>query len=108
MTKLAIIGGGSWGTALAIVLAPRFESVTLWVHEVDLAARMTRTRVNDIFLPGFSLPENIQVVTDLTTALGGVEIVLGVMPSHHARGLYSAMLPHLAASMIIVSATKGL
>jgi glycerol-3-phosphate dehydrogenase (NAD(P)+) len=107
--RLAIIGGGSWGTALAIVLAPRFESVALWVYEADLAARMTHTRVNDIFLPGFKLPENVQVVTgNFENALAGAGIVLGVMPSHHARGIYTAMLPHLTSSMILVSATKGL
>ena len=106
--KLAIIGGGSWGTALAIVLAPRFESVTLWVHESDLAARMSHSRVNDIFLPGCHLPDSVQITTELVTALAGVDIVLGVMPSHHARGLYTAMLPHLTPSMILVSATKGL
>ena len=106
--KLAIIGGGSWGTALAIVLAPRFESVSLWVHEADLAARMTHTRANDIFLPGFKLPESGQVVTDLATALEGAGIVLGVMPSHYARSIYTAMLPQLSPSVILVSATKGL
>jgi glycerol-3-phosphate dehydrogenase (NAD(P)+) len=108
MTKLAIIGGGSWGTALAIVLAPRFESLTLWVHEADLATRLASSRVNDIFLPGFALPANIQVVTDLSASLPGADIVLGVMPSHHARSIYMAMLAHLTPSMILVSATKGL
>ena len=57
--KLAIIGGGSWGTALAIVLAPRFEAVRLWVYEAELAARMESTRENFGFLPGFRLPENV-------------------------------------------------
>ena len=108
MPKLAIIGGGSWGTALAIVLAPRSESVTLWVHEAELAERISHSRVNDIFLPGFKLPENVRAVTDLAGALAGAGIVLGVMPSNHARGIYTAMLPHLAPSMILVSATKGL
>lgn len=106
--KLAIIGGGSWGTALAIVLAPRSKSVTLWVYEADLAARMAGSRENDIFLPGFRLPGNVQVITDLATTLAGADIVLGVMPSHHARVIYTAMLPHLTPSMILVSATKGL
>ena len=109
MTKLAIIGGGSWGTALAIVLAPRFESVTLWVHEADLAARMMGSRENDVFLPGFRLSDNVRVVTgNFENAFAGADIVLGVMPSHHARGIYTAMLPHLTPSMILVSATKGL
>lgn len=106
--KLAIIGGGSWGTALAIVLAPRSESLRLWVYEADLAARMGSSRENDIFLPGLRLPENVQVVNHVSAALAGAGIVLGVMPSHHARGLYTAMLPHLSPSMILVSATKGL
>ena len=106
--KLAIIGGGSWGTALAIVLAPRCESVTLWVYEADLAARMSHSRENDIFLPGFQLPDRVQITTELPAALEGADIVLGVMPSHHARGIYTAMLPHLTPSMILVSATKGL
>lgn len=107
--KLAIIGGGSWGTALAIVLGPRFESVRLWVYEAELAARMASSRENDIFLPGFRLPENIEVLTgDFGAALTGADIVLGVMPSHHARRIYSGLLPHLTPSMILVSATKGL
>ncbi|HYV62258.1 MAG TPA: NAD(P)H-dependent glycerol-3-phosphate dehydrogenase [Bryobacteraceae bacterium] len=106
--KLAIIGGGSWGTALAMVLAPRSESLRLWVYETDLAERMAHFRVNDIFLPGSHLPERVQITTQLATALEGADIVLGVMPSHHARGLYTAMLPHLTSSMILVSATKGL
>ena len=106
--KLAIIGGGSWGTALSIVLAPRAESLRLWVYEADLAARISHSRVNDVFLPGLRIPDTVQTTTELATALEGADIVLGVMPSHHARGLYTAMLPHLTASMIVVSATKGL
>ena len=106
--KLAIIGGGSWGTALAIVLAPRSEWLRLWVYEADLAERISHSRVNDVFLPGFRLADSVQIVRELPAALEGADIVLGVMPSHHARGLYSAMLPHLKPSVILVSATKGL
>jgi glycerol-3-phosphate dehydrogenase (NAD(P)+) len=107
--KLAIIGGGSWGTALAMVLAPRAESVALWMYEADLAARMASSRENDVFLPGFRLADNVQVVSaNPGGAIEGADIVLGVMPSHHARGIYAAILPHLTPSMILVSATKGL
>jgi len=106
--KLAIIGGGSWVTALAIVLAPRSGFLRLWVYEPDLAERMARSRQNDAFLPGFTLPDSVEIVHELAAALEGADIVLGVMPSHHARTIYSAMLPHLAPSMILVSATKGL
>jgi glycerol-3-phosphate dehydrogenase (NAD(P)+) len=108
LKNLAIIGGGSWGTALSIVLAPRFSRVTLWVYEGDLAARMDTARVNDIYLPDCPLPANVSVTSDLVSALDGAAIVLGVMPSHLARGLYQRMLPGLNESMLFVSATKGL
>lgn len=107
-SSIAIIGAGSWGTALAIVLAPRFERIRLWAHEEDLVGRMAAARVNDIFLPGFSLPDNVQPVSDWKSALEEAGIVVGVMPSRFARTLYSAMLPHLNPEMRFVSATKGL
>ncbi|MEP6961348.1 MAG: NAD(P)H-dependent glycerol-3-phosphate dehydrogenase [Acidobacteriota bacterium] len=106
--KLAVIGGGSWGTALAIVLAPRSESVGLWVYEADLARAMQSTRENSTFLPGFQLPPQIQPTSDLAHALTDADIVLGVMPSRHASGLYRRMLPNLKSHMIFVSATKGI
>ena len=108
MTNLAIIGGGSWGTALAIVLAPRFERVRLWVYEPDLAQRMCTSRENDVYLPGFKVPPNVGVLNDLASALDGAEIVLSVVPSHLVRPLYKQMAPHLTPAMHLVSATKGL
>ncbi len=106
--RIAIIGAGSWGTALAIVLAPRFESIRLWAHEADLVERMFSTRENDVFLPGFSLPINVEPTADLGYALADAGIVVGVMPSRFARPLYREMLPHLEPQMQFVSATKGL
>jgi glycerol-3-phosphate dehydrogenase (NAD(P)+) len=108
LKNLAIIGGGSWGTALAIVLAPRFSRVTLWVYEGDLAARMGATRVNDVYLPDFSIPTNVDITSDLSLALDSTEIVLSVMPSHLARAVYERMLPWVNERMVFVSATKGL
>lgn len=105
---LAIIGAGSWGTALAIVLAPRFPSIRLWVYEKELAARMRSSRVNDLYLPGFSLPPNIGVETEFAPALADADTVLSVMPSHLVRVIYGQMLPYLNPSMAFVSATKGL
>lgn len=105
---IAIIGAGSWGTALSIVLAPRFERIRLWAYETDLVERMAATRVNDVFLSGFRLPPNVQPTPDLAFALEDAEIVLSVMPSRFARRLYIEMLPHLSSGMRFVSATKGL
>jgi len=104
---LSIIGAGSWGTTLAIVLAPKFERVHLWTYEPDLARRMIETRQNDIFLPGFVLPANVEITTRLAD-LAGAAIVLGVVPSRHARRVYSEASAHVHPSMIFVSATKGL
>jgi glycerol-3-phosphate dehydrogenase (NAD(P)+) len=108
MKRLAIIGAGSWGTALSVILAPRFPEVRLWVFEPDLAARMRETRENDVYLPGFAIPANVAVMTDFAEALDGAGIVLGVTPSHVTRAIYQRMLPHLKPSMLFVSATKGL
>lgn len=108
LKNLAIIGGGSWGTALAIVLAPRFERVRLWVYESDLAERMCASRINDVYLPGFPLPENVEPHNELPFTVARAEIVLGVIPSHLARSMYQQLAPHLTREMHLVSATKGL
>lgn len=107
-TNLAIIGAGGWGTALACVLAPRFARIRLWVYEPDLAERIRSTRENDVYLPGTRLPDCVEATTHLGEAVGEAGIVLGVMPSHHARRLYGELLPYLDPSMLFVSATKGL
>ncbi len=108
MKRLAIIGGGSWGTALAIVLAHRFEEIRLWVYEPDLALRMEQTRHNDIYLPGYQVPYSVHVTNELPVALEDAEMVLSVVPSHLVRSLYQQMLPFLRDGTIFVSATKGL
>lgn len=90
------------------MLSPRFECIRLWVYEPDLAGRMRATRENDLYLAGQSIPAQVEVVTELGAALEGAEVVLGVMPSHVARGIYSRMLGRLEPSMLFVSATKGL
>jgi glycerol-3-phosphate dehydrogenase (NAD(P)+) len=108
MQTLAIVGGGSWGTALACVLAPRFPSVRLWMFEPDLAARTEQNRVNDVFLPGIVLPDNVQAGHSLKAALADADMVVSAVPSHVVRDVYTAMRPWLRPGMRLVSATKGL
>jgi glycerol-3-phosphate dehydrogenase (NAD(P)+) len=108
VNTLAVIGAGSWGTALAIVLAPRFPQVRLWVYEPDLAERMRETRDNDVYLPGCSIPTNVDITNDLRVALQSPDVVLSVVPSHLVRQIYQEMLPYLEEQTIFVSATKGL
>ncbi len=106
--NLAIIGGGSWGTALAVVLAPKFKEVRLWMHEQDLAERITASRQNHVFLPGVRIPDSVRITTVLNDSVEGAGIVLGVMPSHFAREIYQTLKPSLNKDMIFVSATKGI
>ncbi len=90
------------------MLASRFERIRLWAHETELVDRMASTRINDVFLPDFRLPDNVDPVSDLKLALENAEIVVGVMPSRFARGVYSSMRPYVDAAMRFVTATKGL
>lgn len=69
---------------------------------------MRSSRENEVYLPGLRIPERVEIVCELGAALEGAEVVLGVMPSHVARGLYGQMLPFLEPAMVFVSATKGL
>jgi glycerol-3-phosphate dehydrogenase (NAD(P)+) len=110
MTKIAILGGGSWGTALAIVLSRshRPQDVSLWMRDANLANRVAATRENASYLPGCRLPEQVVVTHDLATALKKSDIVIGAMPSAHARSIYSQALPLFNANTVLVSATKGL
>src|SRR5262249_49527248 len=102
-------GAGAWGTALAIVLGRggRHE-VHLWAFEKEVLDAISAKRSNEVFLPGFKLPEAITATNDLAEALDSAEIVLSVMPSHHCRRVFTTMVPHLSDNMTFVSATKGI
>jgi glycerol-3-phosphate dehydrogenase (NAD(P)+) len=110
VTRIAILGGGSWGTALAVILSqsPRQHDISVWVHDAALAEAMHRERENRTYLPGVVLPQRIRIDRELDEALAGAEIVLGVMPSAYARAVYRQAAGHVAKSCIFVSATKGL
>lgn len=110
MKRIAIIGAGSWGTALAIALtrSSREHRLSLWAHSADVVEILSAHRVNPIYLSGFDLPPDVEVTGNLERALAGADIVLGVMPSAHARTLYRSMRPFVAPDAIFVSATKGL
>jgi len=115
MKKIAIIGAGSCGTALAIALAlsRKPHRLSLWVHGADILESLRARRENSVYLPGIPIPDQIEVTGEISEALAGADIVLGAMPSAHARSIYSAMRPHLPSAQgkpgpIFVSATKGL
>jgi glycerol-3-phosphate dehydrogenase (NAD(P)+) len=108
--RIAILGGGSWGTALSIVLFRTHDphEISLWVRDATLAESIRRSRENKTYLPGHKLPEAIQISDDPATSLANVEMVIGAVPAAHARCVYRQILPHLAHDTPVVSATKGL
>jgi glycerol-3-phosphate dehydrogenase (NAD(P)+) len=112
MKNLAIIGAGNWGTALAIRLAPSADRIGLWVYEPELVESLSKTRSNDLYLPGAFIPENVQPTGDMGAAVAGADIVLSVIPSQHVRSVYRKLACVLDApsdaGRIFVSATKGL
>ena len=110
MTKIAILGGGGWGTALAIVLSRsrKTHEISLWVRDAGLAKLIRGERENKAYLPGSKLPESVRVHSELETAVPGAQIIVGAMPSAHAREVYSAALAFADAGASFVSASKGL
>jgi glycerol-3-phosphate dehydrogenase (NAD(P)+) len=109
MSRIAVLGAGAWGTALAISLARRGgHTVALWSYLPELAVEMRETGVNSLFLPGYTVPAGVLVTADLAAAVKETEIVLCVTPSEHLRGVMKQIAPLLSRDQIVVSATKGL
>jgi glycerol-3-phosphate dehydrogenase (NAD(P)+) len=109
MSNIAVIGGGAWGTGIAIVLGRKgTHNVRLWAHESDVCESIAQKRVNERFLPGRHIPDSVTATNDLAAALRGARIVVSVMPSQHCRTLFERMRPLIAPQALIVSATKGL
>jgi glycerol-3-phosphate dehydrogenase (NAD(P)+) len=108
LSRIAVVGAGAWGTALAAVVARRGDhEVRLWALEKEVVESVNRSHTNDLFLPGYTLPECIKATHDFKEAISGAEIVVSVMPSHHCRRTFEHMAQWLQPQMLFVSATKG-
>ena len=105
---VAVIGGGAWGTALAIHIARQGTQVRLWLREEDLVERMHERRDNPMYLPGVAIPERVTPCGDLAATVLGAEAVLVVVPSQFARQVYAELAPHLPPELPVVVATKGI
>ena len=106
--KVAIIGAGAWGTALAKVLAEKGEKVALWVREPDLAERISSKHENDFYLPGIKLPKKIQATPDVAEAISGADFLVFVVPSRFLRKVVKTASEKIKGEVIAVSCTKGL
>jgi len=105
---IAIVGGGGWGTALAITMARLERDVRLWVYEPYLVETMIATGENPIYLPSVRIPASVRVSNSVEEVLAGVRIVILAVPSHVYRQVLSNILPLLNGDMWFVSATKGI
>ncbi len=105
---IGVVGAGSWGTALADLLARIGHRVTLWAYEADLVVRMRETKENDLFLPDISLHEELEFTNSLAEVVKGRELILLVPPSQLMRRVLRELLPHLEDGRLLVSASKGI
>lgn len=105
---ISIIGAGSWGTAVALLLANKGFNVKLWARDAGLIERIKNTRENSEYLPGTILPDNILASTDMEYCCRGSEVVVIASPSHAMRDICGKMKQHIAKEQIIVSLTKGI
>ncbi|HEV3058070.1 MAG TPA: NAD(P)H-dependent glycerol-3-phosphate dehydrogenase [Vicinamibacterales bacterium] len=108
MKAIAVLGAGSWGTALTVHLARVGHDVTLWARDSALVEEMLARRANAVYLPDVTLPPSVTITDDLVEALAGMDIVVSAIPSHGCRAVIRAAAPHIAAGAVLVSATKGL
>ena len=108
MKQIAIIGAGSWGTALAVMAARAGHSVRLWSRNAAVVNSINKERVNTSYLSSTSIPETVIATGDIKTALDDAPVVVLATPSHAARATLAAIQSHLHESAIIVSVAKGI
>ena len=108
MKQIAIIGAGSWGTALAVIAARAGHSVRLWSRNDAVVSSINEQRVNASYLSSTSIPTGVTAASDIRAVLDDASIVLLAVPSHAAREMLTAMSPQLHEAAIIVSVAKGI
>ncbi|MEP6907327.1 MAG: NAD(P)H-dependent glycerol-3-phosphate dehydrogenase [Pseudoxanthomonas sp.] len=105
--KIAVLGAGSWGTALAALMARHGHSVVLWGRDAQAVQVIDRDHENVRYLPGIALPDTLRATTDLVVALEGADLVLVVVPSHAFTETLHLLAPLRPAAAGVAWATKG-
>ena len=108
MARIAVIGGGAFGTAMACVTRRSGNDVLLWALEPEVVDAIDREAANPQFLPGVGLPAGIRATGDLARAVAAADLVLMAVPAQHMRTIATALRPHLRAGMPVVSCAKGI
>lgn len=105
---ICVIGAGSWGTAISGVAAARADAVRVWSHDPVSAAGINERHVNPLFLPGYTLPENVTATTSFPEALAGADGVIAVVPSPFLRETMRKAAPYVPANAPVLCLTKGI
>ncbi|PWN01800.1 glycerol-3-phosphate dehydrogenase [Nocardioides silvaticus] len=108
MSKVAVLGAGSWGTAFAMVLADAGNDVMIWARREEVAASINDRRENVDYLPGIELPRTISGTADPEQALSGADVVILAVPSQSLRANLPAFVPYLEPDSVLVSLMKGI
>ncbi len=108
MRTVAVLGSGSWGTALAVHLGRIGHEVRLWAREPATAAAISARRANAVYLPDVLLPDSVTVTASLESALRATDVVVCAIPTHGVRAVMRNAAPYLQPGSTVVSATKGL
>ncbi len=106
MTRLGVIGGGGWGTALAQVGARAGLEVRLWAHEAEVVAALRNGRENPAFLPGVRIEDRVTATGD-PADLADADVLLAVCPAQHLRATLARFAPHVAGATPVVLCAKG-
>jgi glycerol-3-phosphate dehydrogenase (NAD(P)+) len=107
-TQIAVLGAGSWGTALAVHLGRQGHDVTLWARDARLADEIGGAAVNTRYLPDVRLPDRVTATGDMWTAIGGARFIVFAVPSHGLRAVANDAAQSVDRNAVLVSATKGL
>jgi len=106
--RIAVLGAGSWGTALAIVLTSNSHDVTLWSYRDQYTRDIIERRENSSFLPGISIPETISATSDLSTAVAGAEMIVTAIPSQFLRSVAQQLQGKQLDNVLVVNVAKGI
>ncbi len=106
--RIAVVGAGSWGTALAITLAKKGHEVKIWDIDREHLENLGKDRENRKYLPGAPFPENLVPTSDLHDTVSGAQVVLFSAPAQHFRSALDSALPYISQDMIVVNVAKGI
>lgn len=106
MAKVSVLGSGSWGTAMAMCLANNGHDILVWSRKEETTCELEKTYINEKYLPGVVLPENIKFTSDISKCADG-DVIIVATPSHTVRQVCNTIAPFIKDGQIIVSISKG-